>query len=99
MPGGHFQYWNVPSLELPEFWLDRCEVTNRQYARFDPKHESRYEHRGSWIFSEEYLGYRLDGPEQPVVRVSWERAMDCCRWLSGRSGLAISLESSISMPA
>jgi formylglycine-generating enzyme required for sulfatase activity len=73
------------------FWMARCEVTNRQYARFDPAHESRFEHRGSWIFSEDYLGYALDGPEQPVVRVSWNRAMEFCRWLSQRTGLQCSL--------
>jgi len=73
------------------FWIGRCEVTNRQYACFDPAHESRFEHRGSWIFSEDYLGYPLDGPDQPVVRVSWNRAMEFCRWLSQRTGLPFTL--------
>lgn len=75
------------------FWMGRCEVSNRQFARFDPKHESRYEHRGSWIFGEEYLGYPLDGPSQPVVRVSWHQAMAFCRWLSERTGLSFTLPS------
>lgn len=73
------------------FWIGKFEVTNAQYARFDPRHESRYEHRGSWIFSEDYLGYPLDRPDQPVVRVSWNEVVEFCRWLSSRSGLDVKL--------
>lgn len=73
------------------FWMGRCEVTNEQFRRFDPSHDSRFEHRTSWIFSEAYLGWRLDGPKQPVVRVSWERAMAFCRWLSKRTGESVTL--------
>ncbi len=73
------------------FWMARCEVTNAQFARFDPAHESRFEHRTSWIFSEEYLGWRLDRPHQPVVRVSWQEAMAFCAWLSERSGARVTL--------
>ncbi|HAK95058.1 MAG TPA: hypothetical protein DCM87_08675 [Planctomycetes bacterium] len=73
------------------FWMGRCEVTNRQYACFDLLHDSRFEHRTSWIFSEEYLGWRLDRPDQPVVRVSWEEAAAFCAWLSGKTGARVTL--------
>ncbi|MDO8539949.1 MAG: SUMF1/EgtB/PvdO family nonheme iron enzyme [Opitutaceae bacterium] len=73
------------------FWMAKHEVTNEQYARFDPTHESRFEHRSSWIFSEEYLGWRLDGPRQPVIRVSWQKAMEFSRWLTRKIGEPVSL--------
>ena len=73
------------------FWIGRCEVTNRQYAQFDPTHDSRFEHRSSWIFSEDYLGWPLNHPDQPVVRVSWDEAIAFCQWLSRRTGLEVTL--------
>jgi formylglycine-generating enzyme required for sulfatase activity len=80
----------VVKIEKP-FWMGCCEVTNEQFARFDPAHQSRYEHRGSWIFSEEYLGWPLDRPKQPVVRVSSHEATAFCRWLSDRTGKPFTL--------
>jgi formylglycine-generating enzyme required for sulfatase activity len=77
-------------IERP-FWMARCEITNRQYACFDPQHDSRFEHRTSWIFSEDYLGWQLNRPQQPVVRVSWNRAIEFCRWLSERTGIDFTL--------
>ena len=52
------------------FWMGRFEITNEQYAQFDPTHDSKFEHKGSWVFSEGHLGWLLNGPNQPVVRVS-----------------------------
>jgi formylglycine-generating enzyme required for sulfatase activity len=72
-------------------WMAKYEVTNEQFARFNPAHESRFEHRSSWIFSEEYLGWRLDRPTQPVVRVSWQEAMEFSRWLSAKLGESVTL--------
>ena len=80
----------VVAIDKP-FWLGKFEVTNGQFSRFDSEHDSRFEHRSSWIFSEEYLGWPLNGPDQPVVRVSWHQAMDFCRWLSQRTGMPCSL--------
>ncbi len=75
------------------FWIGRFEVTNDQYAQFDPLHDSRFEHKGSWIFSERHLGWRLNHPEQPAVRVSWKEAIEFCRWLSAGIGQKVTLPS------
>jgi formylglycine-generating enzyme required for sulfatase activity len=70
-------------IERP-FWMGTCEITNRQYALFDPRHDSRVESKNAYQFG--IHGYPMNGPEQPVVRVTWERAMDFCRWLSEKTG-------------
>ncbi len=73
------------------FWMAEQEVSNEQFAQFDPTHESRFEHRSSWIFDEEYLGWRLDKARQPVVRVSWQEVMAFCDWLGAKLGEKVTL--------
>ncbi len=73
------------------FWLGRCEVTNRQYNCFDPHHDSGLVTGEQYQFGDYERGHRLSRPEQPVVRVSWTRAMAFCRWLSKRTKLSITL--------
>ncbi len=68
------------------FWIGRFEVTNRQFAQFDPTHDSRLEHGDFLQFSHLERGYPVNEPDQPVVRVSWNRAMAFCRWLSAATG-------------
>ncbi|MHC4674983.1 MAG: SUMF1/EgtB/PvdO family nonheme iron enzyme [Planctomycetota bacterium] len=80
----------VVEIDRP-FWMGKYEVTNQQYQQFDPAHDSRFEHRGSWIFSEEYLGWPVNHPQQPVVRVSWNQATAFGHWLSEKLGETVSL--------
>jgi len=66
------------------FYLGRCEVTNAQYALFDPTHDSG-------VISvtnkdQNDRGIPVNGPSQPVVRVSWREAMEICAWLSRQTG-------------
>ncbi len=67
------------------FWMGKFEVTNRQFARFDPSHDSRLEHGDFLHFSIQERGYPLNEPRQPVARISWERAAEFCRWLSAQT--------------
>jgi len=66
------------------FWMGRCEVSNEQFACFDPRHDSRVETKNAYQFG--IHGYPVNLPGQPVVRVSWEQAMAFCRWLSQETG-------------
>jgi formylglycine-generating enzyme required for sulfatase activity len=71
------------------FWMGRCEVSNAQFARFDSSHDSRVESKSAYQFG--IHGYPVNRPGQPVVRVSWQRAMEFCRWLSAATGEKFSL--------
>jgi formylglycine-generating enzyme required for sulfatase activity len=71
------------------FWMGVVEVTNEQFARFDPAHDSRVESKNAYQFG--IHGYPMNAPWQPVVRVSWQKAMAFCRWLSETTGNRFSL--------
>ncbi len=66
------------------FHLGRYEITNRQFACFDPAHDSAF----LSVFNKDVSsrGFPLNEPDQPVVRVSWDQANAFCRWLSTKSG-------------
>jgi formylglycine-generating enzyme required for sulfatase activity len=68
------------------FWMGQFEVTNEQFACFDPSHDSRLENGDFLQFSVQERGYPLNGPRQPVCRVSWQQALAFCRWLSEKTG-------------
>jgi dienelactone hydrolase len=74
VPGGRFRYHNAPEVELPDFWLDRTEVTNRQFEQFVKGRG--YERRELW--------------KEPFVRhgreLSFDEAMALFRDRTGRPG-------------
>jgi formylglycine-generating enzyme required for sulfatase activity len=66
-------YW----VELTRsFYIGAKEVTNKEFQAFNPQHNSGHEN-----------GVDLNGPDQPVVAVSWDDAARYVNWLSKRDGL------------
>lgn len=58
------------------FYLSEKEITNAQFRKFLPGHDS-----GSV-----QSGY-LNGDNQPVVNITWDMAAKYCNWLSRKAGL------------
>lgn len=56
------------------FWLAKTEVSNAQYRRFKPAHDSG-----------EYKDHSLNGDAQPAVKVSWQDAVAFTEWLNQRA--------------
>jgi formylglycine-generating enzyme required for sulfatase activity len=71
--------------------MGRFEVSNAQFALFDPDHDSRVESKNAYQFG--IHGYPMNQPEQPVVRLTCDQAAAFCRWLSKKSGMVVSLPS------
>ncbi|MCP4642539.1 MAG: SUMF1/EgtB/PvdO family nonheme iron enzyme [bacterium] len=89
-PNGAMDEMPVAAVAVDKpFYLGRFEVTNTQYAAFDPIHDSRYLDQRNKDHT--LPGYPANEPDQPVIRVSWQEAMAFCEWLGERTGRACSL--------
>ena len=66
------------------FLIGMYEVTNEQYRRFKPFHNSGYSR------PEDKEG-SLNKKRQPAALVSWEDASAFCKWLSGKENVAYRL--------
>ena len=66
------------------FWMGRTEVSNDQYRRFAPMHNSRVidQHHKDHATP----GYPANQPNQPAVRISWRDAAAFGRWLAKKTG-------------
>jgi len=71
------------------FYMAAHEVTNRQYALFDPSHDSAYISRSNKDHGNR--GHAVNDAKQPVIRISWQQAMAYCQWLSKRTGKRFTL--------
>jgi len=58
------------------FYIGVREVTNAEFRRFKPDHDSG-----------EFAGHSLNGDDQPVVNVSWNDVARYLNWLSINDGL------------
>ncbi|MBF0428694.1 MAG: formylglycine-generating enzyme family protein [Magnetococcales bacterium] len=58
-------------VKVEPFWMGKYEVTNAQYRKWRPDHDSgKYDTRD------------LNGDNQPAVRMNWNEAVDYTKWLS-----------------
>ncbi len=99
IPAGEFPMgsWNGASDNRPvskvkiqkPFWMAEVEITNEQYNTIFPDHDSRYVDQ-LWK-DHVHFGYPANNPEQPVIRVSYQDAMEYCKKLSQLTGLHITL--------
>ncbi len=76
---------------LEGYWMGKTEVTVGQFRAFlkAKKHETEAEKSGganTW----ENTGFK-QGDNHPVVYVSWNDAVEYCRWLSEKTGLDFKL--------
>ncbi len=71
------------------FWMAETEVTNEQFCALFPEHNSRI--IGQFWKDHTTPGYFANKPQQPVIRVSCEEAMEYCRKLGEKTGLKITL--------
>jgi formylglycine-generating enzyme required for sulfatase activity len=108
VPSGEFYIgsdWDDESapahlVSLDSFWIDRTEVTNRQFRMFVEAtgHRTTAEQEGNgrvwvrenWTYVAGANWRAPQGPESrasddtPVVQVSWYDAVEYCRWAGGR---------------
>lgn len=66
----------VPVTLTSPFYISVYEVTNREFAMFQPAHDS-----GADVHA------TLAGDNNPVANVSWAQAAEYCNFLSAREGL------------
>ncbi len=99
IPAGEFIMgsYNGPSDTYPTtkvkikkaFWMAELETTNEQFNVIFPEHDSRYVDQ-QWK-DHVVQGYPANKPDQPVIRVSYNDAVEFCRKLSEQTGLNITL--------
>ena len=71
----------LPVIITQPYYIGAKEVTNREFRRFRPGHNSGGE-----------LHVSLAGDSNPVVNLSWEDAVSYCNWLSAEEGLTPAYE-------
>lgn len=76
------------SIDKP-FYMQTKEVSLEQYRQFDPKYLNG-------VYDMHYKdqvkrGYYMNNMKFPVIRVTWEKANEYCKWLSEKIGKKVSL--------
>ena len=71
------------------YYMGKFEVTNRQFALFKAEHRSGFIQAFGKDHNSE--GWTCQNPDQPVMRVSWQDAMQYCEWLTRKTGRKFTL--------
>ena len=71
------------------FWMAATEISLEQYQQFNARHRNGY--YDMHYKDQVKPGYLMDSPELPAIRVSWNEAMEFCRWLSAKTGRKVTL--------
>ena len=100
VPAGRFMMGdpNGEPNELPQtnveirepFWMSVCEISNEQIQRCFPQHDSGF-YTKRHAERSDGKGMELNEPKQPALKVSWNEAMEFCRWLSKKTGKNVTL--------
>ena len=88
LPGEH----PVREVQLEEFWIDKCEVTNYQYLRVAAQHPflrkstfPRKFHDGNYLRNwSDDLVPEIGSELKPVIQVSWYAARHYCNYVGKR---------------
>ncbi len=78
IPAGSFPNGSEGTAELGEYWIDRFEVTNAQYAEY--VQELGLEPPAYW----EAANIPSENGNHPVEAITWQEAADYCNWLDKR---------------
>ena len=92
------------TLNLPDYWIGKTEVTNAQFRPFvegDGYTNQAYWTAAGWAWRQAenitqpsyWNDATWNGPDYPVIGVSWFEAVAYCRWLSKQTGIEFRLPS------
>ena len=79
---------NVVRIEK-DYWISESEITNAQFRKIFPKHNSGEEDRIGYQFG--VRCYDCNEEQQPAIRLSWNESIAFCKKLSKKSGLKLNL--------
>lgn len=71
----HMDEGPVHEVCVKDLWIGKYEVTNEEFRKFHPDHNSG-----------KFEKHSLNGDRQPAVHVSWEDAKSFAQWLTEQNG-------------
>ena len=66
-------------VKLPDYYIDKFEVTNAQYKKFCDETRRPYPTNAPW-----HKEYFTNNPDSPVMGVSWDDAAEYAKWAAKR---------------